>query len=277
MFEFFQKLSETEMCRPEAGDPVIVLCRREVLIAVSGGFHDLPRWGMVREILPAESRVICLGTLDGSRCFAAEAASLPVLPEEVRLIAIRRFLFEFPADMQAALCRARELLAWRGNHRFCGVCRAELTASSRDSGLVCPRCGAVYYPQLAPAVIVGITRGGGRELLLAHNRGFADGVYSLIAGFVEAGENLEAAIRREIREECAVEVGDLRYVTSQVWPFPNSLMLAFRAEYRSGEARPDGEELSDLGWFTAEDHPALPAEGSVARRVIDGIFRGEIS
>ena len=138
--------------------------------------------------------------------------------------------------------------------------------------LVCPDCGLRYYPQLAPAVIVAVTRNSGSELLLAHNRGFEPGVYSLIAGFVEAGESVEAAVRRELREECGIAVRDIRYLTSQVWPFPNSLMLAFAAEYASGAARPDGEELSDLGWFTAADHPRLPGAGSVARRVIETIF-----
>ena len=97
-------------------------------------------------------------------------------------------------------------------------------------------------------------------------------MYSLIAGFVEAGESAEAAIHREIAEECGIQVKNLQYITSQVWPFPNSLMLAFTAEYASGTAKADGEELSDSGWFTAENHPELPSHGSVARTVIDLVF-----
>jgi NAD+ diphosphatase len=196
----------------------------------------------------------------------------PELPESLRQFSIRQFLFEYPESCQSALCRARELLAWRKLHRFCGACREKLIASDHDSGLICPACHAVYYPQLAPAVIVAITRNNGRELLLAHNRNFAGNMYSLIAGFVEAGESVEMAIHREIREETNLQVKNLRYITSQVWPFPNSLMLAFQAEYDSGEAMADGEELSDLGWFTADDHPELPSPGSVARYVIDQIF-----
>ena len=98
-------------------------------------------------------------------------------------------------------------------------------------------------------------------------------MYSLIAGFVEAGECAESACAREIMEECGISVKNIRYFTSQVWPFPNSLMLAFTAEYDSGTAEADGVELSDLGWYTAENHPELPSPGSVARKVIDSLWK----
>ena len=93
---------------------------------------------------------------------------------------------------------------------------------------------------------------------------------------MEAGESVEMAVHREIMEECGIRVRDLRYLTSQVWPFPNSLMLAFSAEYDSGDGVPEGEELTDLGWFTSDDLPELPGAGSVARRVIESFFGGGV-
>ena len=272
MFDFVQQLAGMESRRPEDGDAVVLLCRKMILLRFRGGGGELPCWKELKAFFPDASGMMYLGILDGKRCFAFERSELPELPGFLREFPIRQFLFEFPESRQTALCRARGVLSWRSSHRFCGACRAELIASDRDAALKCPACHTVYYPQLAPAVIVGITRRGGGELLLAHNRNFSEGVYSLIAGFVEAGESVEAAIHREIREECAIEVRNIRYVTSQLWPFPNSLMLAFTAEYDSGEARPDGGELTDLGWFTAERHPELPAPGSVARKVIEQIF-----
>lgn len=269
MFDFIQELNAVSGMHPEAGDWIIPLNSRNVII--SG--DSLPCWQETAELFPPDPGFMLLGTIDGRRCFAAEVPEEPeVLPAGLQKIQIRQFLFEFPVDFQQALCRARTLLSWRKDHRFCGACRSELTPSDNDAGLICPECGKIYYPQLAPAVIVGITRNGGKELLLAHNRRFSGNMYSLIAGFVEAGENLEAAIHREVWEECSIRVKNLHYITSQVWPFPNSLMLAFTAEYDSGNAEADGAELDDLGWFTAQRHPELPSHGSVARKVIDLIF-----
>ena len=133
--------------------------------------------------------------------------------------------------------------------------------------MVCPACGMRYYPQLAPAVITAVLREG--RILLAHNRNFQPGMYGLIAGFVEAGESAEDAVAREIREETGIEVGNIRYFSSQCWPFPNSLMLGYYADYVSGEARPDGIELESLGWFSAGNMPQIPPPGSIARRLIE--------
>ena len=109
----------------------------------------------------------------------------------------------------------------------------------------------------------------GDRMLLARSPHFAPGVYSTIAGFVEPGESLEETVVREIREEVGVEVRNVRYFGSQPWPFPNSLMIGFTAEYVSGEIRFDGVEIEDARWFTAEDLPRLPAPLSIARRLID--------
>lgn len=273
MFEFAGNLQQSFSCQPSADDMVLVLTGKSTLLSRAGGKAEIPLWHEA-ETYCSGGRSVFVGMLNGKRCFARELPEDPGrnFPEYWREYPIRQFLFEFPGDYRMALCRARELLYWRDKHRFCGQCGAELIPSGNDSGLNCPVCRTVYYPQLSPAVIVGITRKNGRELLLAHNRNFAGNMYSLIAGFVEAGENVEAAIHREIWEETSLRVKNLRYVTSQVWPFPNSLMLAFTAEYESGTAEADGEELSDLGWFTPENHPELPAPGSVARTVIDQIF-----
>ena len=264
MFEFPANLRECCSVLPDDDDFIIVIAARAVIVA-DGVF---PRWKELKTFLPPEGVIYC-GTLADRRCFACEC---DVLPEYGTEYPIRQFLVEFPDEFQLPLCRAKNLLPWLEQHRFCGSCRAELEPSANDSGLKCPACRAVYYPQISPAVIVGITRNNGKELLLAHNRNFAGNMYSLITGFVEAGESAEAAVHREVWEECGIRVKNLQYVTSQMWPFPNSLMLAFQAEYDSGIAEADGVELSDLGWFTRESHPELPAPGSVARTVINRIF-----
>ena len=114
------------------------------------------------------------------------------------------------------------------------------------------------------------------KILLAHNRNFTSGVFSLIAGFVESGESLEQAVAREIMEEVSIKVKNIRYYSSQPWPFPNSLMLGFVAEYDSGEVKPDGVELETAGWYSADDLPKLPDHGSIARKIIDDFIANRL-
>ncbi len=259
----------------EPEDRLVLLSRQETLVRPRGGVPELPT---VREAVKlAGGPFVEIGHFEGGRCFAGRLSACPErFPEGMELWAGRAILAAGAEDTRTALCRGREMFLWRDQHRFCGGCRAELSPSRKDLAMLCPECGCMYFPQIAPAVIVAITRDGGREILLAHNRRFADGVYSLIAGFVEAGESAEQAVHREIREETHVEVDSIRYLTSQSWPFPNSLMLAFSAEYAGGEAFPDGEELADCRWFRRDALPLIPQPGSVARLVLDRFAAGEL-
>ncbi|MBQ3456681.1 MAG: NAD(+) diphosphatase, partial [Synergistaceae bacterium] len=136
----------------------------------------------------------------------------------------------------------------------------------------CESCGAVFYAPISPAVITAVERDG--RLLLAHNVAWNDERYSVIAGFVEPGERLEEAVKREIREEVNISVKGIKYFGSQTWPFPNSLMLGFTAEYESGEIRPDGEEISHAGFFTPDEIRGMniPDKASIARKLIDSFL-----
>ena len=244
---------------------------RAVLLA---GSEELP---VLKDVVPI-LRALSLGTSDfrrigflDSHCIAAAELPEPLpdpLPGGLKAVPLRAALAQSDDDQRSALCRAKKLLFWLNQHRFCGRCRAELHDSETDSAVFCPVCGARYFPQLAPAVIVAVTRNEGREILLAHNRNFERNVHSLIAGFVESGETVEQAVEREVMEETSIRVGNIRYLRSQPWPFPNSLMLAFRAEYLSGTAVPDGTELDSLGWFRPDNLPPLPRQGSVAAAII---------
>jgi NAD+ diphosphatase len=126
----------------------------------------------------------------------------------------------------------------------------------------------LHYPRLSPAIIV-LVRDGSR-VLLARSPGFPEGMYSVLAGFVEPGESIEEAIRREVREEVGIEVTNLRYFGSQPWPFPNSLMIGFTTEYAGGELEIDPAEIEDAGWYETGEFPPLPPRVSIARAMIDG-------
>jgi NAD+ diphosphatase len=166
------------------------------------------------------------------------------------------------------MLRAFHITQWRQESRFCGSCGARNTWAPDELARLCPACGRREYTRIAPAVITLITNDEDK-ILLAHNSKFTSRVYSLIAGFVEAGENLEGAVAREIHEEVNIEVREIQYKLSQPWPFPNSLMAGFSARYASGTIKPDGIEIDDAGWFSRDNLPMLPAPGSVSRYLIE--------
>lgn len=167
--------------------------------------------------------------------------------------------------------RAVQLVEWARTHRFCGKCGGPTEMSSTDRAFNCPSCRIPFFPRLSPAIITLVTRGEGadEEALLARGTNFRVPLYSCLAGFVEPGENLEEAVVREVREEVGITVSDVRYVASQPWPFPNSLMLGFTARHSSGDIVIDETEISDAQWFRRGDIPMIPGNISIARRLID--------
>ncbi|MDR3161222.1 MAG: NAD(+) diphosphatase [Spirochaetaceae bacterium] len=259
-------------------------------LVVSG---DIPDASCLRGVAGEQIRasfgeipLIAIPALDGDRpVMAADLAPGTPLPPAWRLIPARSALSLGaeavppggsaeepplgPADggRVGRFFRAFHITQWRRESAFCGSCGSPNGEAAGELARCCPSCGRIEYPRISPAVIVLIQRDDGRALL-AHNRRFVSGVYSLIAGFTEAGESLEAAVAREIREEVGLEVRDTCYVTSQPWPFPNSLMLGFKTRYAAGAIRVDGEEIEDARWFSRDDLPDLPGAGSVSRYLI---------
>ena len=163
--------------------------------------------------------------------------------------------------------RATHLLDWQKNHRHCGNCGTRTIRKAGEFAMLCPACDLLVYPRISPAIMVLISRGD--ELLLARGSHFKPGVFSALAGFVEAGETLEQCARREVFEEVGIEIANLRYFGSQAWPFPNSLMVAFFADYAGGTINPDPVEIEAANWFSRRALPALPDPVSIARQLID--------
>ena len=152
-------------------------------------------------------------------------------------------------------------------NKFCGICGSPMNDHEFDLARICPSCGNIVYPTLSGAVIVAVEKDG--HLLLGHNVNFPEGRYSILAGFVEPGETLEETVKREIFEESGVTVKNIRYFGNQPWPFPNSMMFGFNADWESGEPKADGGELSDVRWFSPDDLPDLPPSISISRQLID--------
>lgn len=164
--------------------------------------------------------------------------------------------------------RAFHLADWDRRTSFCGTCASPMERSPREISKTCPSCGASSYPQIAPAVIMAVVKDG--QLLMANSRRHSGPMYSVLAGFVEAGETLEHAVSREVHEEAGILVRNIEYFSSQPWPFPNSLMIAFTAEWASGELSANDDEIIDIGWYKPAEIPAqIPSSYSVARRLIE--------
>lgn len=166
--------------------------------------------------------------------------------------------------------QASQLLEWVRTHRWCGACGVPTVRVPGERAMQCPRCGLRNYPRISPAMMVLVTRG--HELLLASNVNFPPGRYSALAGFLEAGESVEAAIHREVAEEVGIQVHRPRYFGSQSWPFPHSLMIAFTAEWLAGDIHVDPTEIRDARWFTPDTLPDLPpANVSISRALVEHV------
>lgn len=252
------------------GDSLWFVFRGAELLVTAPPAVALPHCNHPNNLGMMPQRIQYLGVLGEQHCFAAGLAADVVAPHGWVWQGLRG-LFGALDDAQFALAgRALQIVEWDRTHQYCGACGAATAARTSERSRECPGCGLVAYPRLAPAVM-GLVRRG-RELLLARSPRFAKGMYSALAGFVEPGETLEQCLEREIYEEVGIRVCQVRYFASQPWPFPHSLMIAFFADYESGEIRIDGAEIEDAHWFDVqnfENLPRLPARISIARRLID--------
>ncbi len=163
--------------------------------------------------------------------------------------------------------RGVQLAEFYRSHRYCGYCGHKMRYSLHEWACLCHHCHERYYPQIAPSIIVGIRRDD--HLLLAQHQRHRHGIHTVLAGFVEVGETLEEAVHREVMEESGIKIRNLRYVDSQPWPFPNSLMVGFLADYESGEINIDPAELISAAWHRYDNLPLIPPPDTIARRLIE--------
>jgi len=244
--------------------------KAELLVCADGEQHALPFCLNLEAHGLATERPQYLGLYSGKHCYAVGLGETGELPNGWRLMGLRDAFGVFDVELAALSGRAYQILEWDLNHRYCGRCGTETRVRTDERSRVCPACKRTSYPPISPAVMVLVTDGA-RRVLLVRKPGFAKNRFSAIAGFVEAGEMLEDTVERETQEEVGVQVKNIRYFGSQPWPFPHSLMIAFTAEYAGGEVRPDGVEIEEARWFDVEELPNRPPSISISRRLIDTI------
>ncbi len=245
-----------------------------LIVDERSGAPGVPTVGSLDTLGIVAERVEYLGVLHDEpplHCFSGTVADAAPLPAGFAAHDLRSLFGQF-SDFEIGLAgRAKQIAHWDRDHQFCGRCGAATVAQEGERSRRCPTCGLTSYPRISPAIIVAVTRSDGDapRILLARNHRFPAGRYSVIAGFVEAGETLEECVRREVGEETGVQVDAIRYFGSQPWPFPNSLMIGFIAEYAGGKIVLGDGEIADAQWFTADALPQLPPKISIARRMID--------
>lgn len=229
--------------------------------------------GLEREALDADLRIASFD-FEGTTYASAELEDERTAHcSRCSRLPLRQFVGSVSQRTAAFVLKAKAFSHWAYQTRHCSFCGAALVQGRNledARARVCPACSRVYFPRISPAVIVLVNNGG--KILLAHNAKMPKGRHGLIAGFVDPGETLEEAVRREVMEEAGIEIHEPRYIRSQPWPFPDSLMLAFEADFKAGNARPDGAEIDDLGWYGLGDLPEIPPPGSVARSLIEGFI-----
>lgn len=239
---------------------------------------DASRSGIViSDPLPSGVRIVrtpYLGCRDDVHFYAAETDAGEALPPGWTSSGVRDLYGRVDDKDLALAAYAVRILDFDRSTVFCGRCGAKTRPLRTERAKLCTDCNRITYPKISPAIIVLITRED--EVLLARSPRFPGGIMSVIAGFVEPGENLEQAVVREVREEVGIEVRNIRYFGSEPWPFPDSLMIGFVAGYAGGDLTIDNNEIECAGWFSRDNLPPLPSQMSISRALIDAWIRRDI-
>jgi NAD+ diphosphatase len=223
-------------------------------------------------IKPIKTRFF--GRYGDDLCYAAEVAEGTPAPENMIFFKLRRLYGLLAMAMFHIAGVAWQIVKWEQTFQYCGRCGAKTENLQNEWAKSCRQCRLVYYPKIAPAVIVAVSKG--KKILLARAKHYKEGFYSVLAGFVEPGENLEECVRREVMEEVNIKIKNLRYFGSQSWPFTDALMIGFTAEYQGGKVKVDRNELEEARWFGPEALPEFPDHLSIAWELIDW-FKGNAS
>ncbi|QMU97704.1 NAD(+) diphosphatase [Microbacterium esteraromaticum] len=264
-----------ERLRAAAGTRVVVVRDRRLRVAdravvrVDAGEVGDADWALLGR--DADGAALLLASV------APETGSVDAAPEEtwLGLREVGGLLEPFEAEI---FVTAVAVAAWLVDVRHCSRCGSRLELRSAGWSRHCGTCNSEHFPRTDPAVIVAVESPDGERLLLGANAAWRGTMYSCFAGFVEAGESMEATVHRELAEEAGVRLSELRYVSSQPWPYPRSLMVGFRAVAVDEDVEADGEEIIDVRWLTrdeigqalAGDGPVgLPSRSSIARRLIE--------
>lgn len=270
-------MSWTRHCTTEqlpANSQLLIFIGHDLVIDLDK--HPLLKAAELARILPDEQwRYVA--DIDGQPVYSSRGGQwLHWLEEQLdfSIINFRALLMDLGQEQFELIASASQLLTWEQEHSFCSRCGHKTRIHSEENAMCCDTCGYRQYPRINPCVIVLITRGD--EVLLARNANFKSGYFSCIAGFIEPGETAEQAVHREVEEEVGVKVKNLRYSSSQSWPFPHSLMLGYICDYDSGDVCVDGIEIVEAHWGKLSDFPQRPGNFAISGQLMD-VFQEELN
>ena len=183
---------------------------------------------------------------------------------------VKKILIDNDKDNQYKILRAYQLINWHRRSKFCGTCGNILEFKNNKTEKFCKTCEISIFPRFSPAIMVLIKKN--QQILLARSHHFPKGIYSALAGFIDMGETAEEAVYREVKEEVGISIKNIKYFGTQAWPFPDSFMIAFTADYHSGEIVIDKNEIEDAQWFDLNNLPELSSHISISRHLIDSCF-----
>ena len=245
---------------PEQGDLVLAL-------SGSGIFKPDDGWLQTLESIPdkpGNAGFVSLGSVNGRPVFVTQVPESLVVGRDV--VPLRDALMMISDVPAAMLSTGFQVWQWFQDHQYCGRCGGSTVFHPRERAKWCNNCNIPWYPRLAPCVIVVIRKQD--RYLLAKSSRVKRHFYSLIAGFVEPGESLEAAVAREVKEETGLDITNIQYQASEPWPFPHQLMAGFFADYAGGELVLQEDELADAGWFLPGSRPPVPPDTTISGRLI---------
>ena len=241
--------------------------KRELLVKMNGEKAFIPLMADSSKIKIQMAQKQYFGCLNNHPCYYTTVSADIKPPNGMKFLGLRSLYEIIEEGFLWIAGRALQLLNWDQSSQYCGGCGASTELVPKERAKRCPKCQLLNYPRISPAIIVGVLKEN--QILLANGARFPSNLYSVVAGFVEPGETLEECVKREIKEEVGINITNLRYFGSQAWPFPDSLMIGFLADYCTGELKIDNTEIKDANWFTKYDLPPIPSNISIARKIIN--------
>ena len=242
----------------------------ELLVAASS--PALPTVDVALGLGLSAEQFFPVGLLGAQYCQTAWLPAGSAAPPGFKFARLRSLYGAMDEALVSVAGRAFQIANWARTHRFCGACGTPTVHVDGERCVKCPACGSIAYPRISPAMMVLIRRGG--DILLARNSTSPTGFFSALAGFLEAGESVEDAIHREVFEEVGLKVRDIRYFGSQPWPFPHSLMIAYTAEFESGDIVVDANEIAEARWYGPDD--ALPPVPPLGISIAGDLIRAHL-
>lgn len=230
----------------------------------------LCRYDQLPGFLDGSESLTELGSIEGTRCYLLNYTDRPEAEEHWHSA---RVLLQQSAAIFEHAARACQVALFLQTHRYCGQCGSSMHLVNWELAALCHKCGHRCYPRINPCVLIAVVNDK-NQLLLARSARHKTGFFSILAGFVESAETLEQAAVREVKEEVGIDISNLRYMGSQPWPFPHSLMTAFIADYKSGELACQPEEIEEAHWFDLDQLPEVPVVSTLSGQVIQYIAKG---